>query len=508
MSSITLGSWITRRCRMTPHRTALVFEDRSWTYGELRERVDRLVHALRSLGVGFGDRVGYLGPNHPAFLELLFAAGSLGAVPVPINYRLDRETVRYIVEDAGCRVFVYAPEVTDTAAWLRERTNVPSYVALNTDEDVSSAYEYEQLLAAASVEPFNVRVDLDDLGLMVYTSGTTGRPKGVMLTHGNLTWNAFNLLIAGSFRRDDVSLAIAPFFRVGGLAVTLLETLLVGGTVVLMPTFDPGEALRLIEHHKVTVLFGGPELLQALKDHPTFRDTDFSAIRVCWTGGAPVPEHLITTYLERGTPILQGYGLSETAPAALLLDPEDMTRKLGSAGRPVFFTDVRVVRPDLVDVEPGEVGEVLIAGPNVMKGYWDRPEATEAALVEGRWLRTGDAARIDEEGYLYIVGRVADTYVTKGRLVHPGDVEHVLLQHPAVRETAVVGIPDQAAGEIGIAFVVPASMRELTADDLLRWASSRLDAPDILHEIRFTDTIPRNPAGKVLRHELRQNAVS
>jgi fatty-acyl-CoA synthase len=254
------------------------------------------------------------------------------------------------------------------------------------------------------------------------------------------------------------------------------------------------------------VLFGGPDLFQALKDHPTFPEIDFSAVRVCWTGGAPVPEPLIETYLERGTAILQGYGLSEAAPGALLLDPEDMTRKLGSAGRPVFFTDVRVVRPDLVDVEAGEVGEVLIAGPNVMKGYWDRPEATEAALVDGRWLRTGDAARSDEEGYLYVVGRVADTYVTNGRLVHPGDVERVLLQHPAVRETAVVGMPDQAAGEIGVALVVPANDREPSADDLLRWASSRLDAADILHEIRLTDTIPRNPAGKVLRHELRQDA--
>jgi fatty-acyl-CoA synthase len=498
---------MTRRCRMTPHRTALVFEDRSWTYAALKERVDRLAQALHSLGVRFGDRVGYLGPNNPAFLELLFAAGSLGAIPVPINFRMDRETVAYIVQDAGCQVLVYAPEVSGTAAWLRTETRVPCYVTLVGGGD-SSLHDYEQLLASASPEPLNVPVDLDDVGLMVYTSGTTGRPKGVMLTHGNLTWNAFNFLISGDFRGDDVSLAIAPFFRVGGLAVTLLETLLVGGTVVLMSIFDPGEALRLIDQYRVTVLFGGPELLQALEDYPSFPESDFSTLRVCYTGGSPVPEHLIHSYLERGIPILQGYGLSEAAPLALLLDPEDMTRKIGSAGRPPFFTDVRVVRADLTDVAPGEVGEVLVAGPNVMKGYWNRPDATEETVEAGGWLRTGDAARVDDEGYVYIVGRVDDAYVTSGRLVHPDDLERVLLQHSAVRETAVVGIPDDKLGEIGIGFVVPADDRNVTEDDLFRWAVSHLNTPEILHQVRFIDTIPRNPAGKVLRHELRQRAMS
>ncbi|MDP8930420.1 MAG: AMP-binding protein [Actinomycetota bacterium] len=329
-----------------------------------------------------------------------------------------------------------------------------------------------------------------------------------MLSHGNLTWNAVNFLVTGDFRPDDVSLAIAPFFRVGGLGVTLLETFLVGGSVVLMPTFESGRALELIERYGFTVLFGGPDLLQALQDHPSFPRTDMSSVRICYTGGAPVPEHLIRSYLERGVPILQGYGLSEAAPLALLLDAEDMTRKIGSAGKPPFFTDVRIVRPDLTDVAPGEVGEVLVSGPNVMKGYWNRPDATAETIVAGHWLRMGDAARSDDEGYIYMVGRMADAYMADGRLVFPDDIERILVDHPAVRDVAVVGVTDETLGETGVALVVAVSDAETSEDDLLEWTAAYLDRPDTLREVRFTDAIPRNPAGKVLRHALRRLAES
>lgn len=495
-----VGSWIARRRRTSPDRTALVFAGRSWTYAELGERIDRLANALATLGVQRGDRVGYLGPNHPAFLELLFAAGLLGAIPLPINFRLGVDDIAYIIQDAGCRVVVYASDVADTMAALRSSCSLHTCIAV-ADADAEDA-SYEALLASAPAAHVQAPVTHDDLALMVYTSGTTGRPKGVMLTHGNLTWNALNFLAAGDFREGDVSLAIAPFFRVGGLAVTLLETLLVGGTVVLMGSFHAGEALRLIDRHGVTILFGGPELLQALKDHPRFPHTDFSSIGVCYTGGAPVPEHLLRSYLERGIPIRQGYGLSEAAPLALLLDPADMLRKIGSAGRPAFFTDVRIVRPDLTDAPAGDVGEVLVSGPNVMKGYWNRPELTRKTIIDGGWLRTGDAARRDDDGNVYIVGRMTDAYLSGDRVVFPGDIERILIDHPAVHDCAVVGVPDPRAGEIGVGFVVPTAGADVTEDDLLQWTMDQLDRPEILGAIRFTEGIPRNPAGKVLRHQL------
>lgn len=491
-----------RRRRATPRRVALVFEGRTWTYGQLAERIDRLAGALRELGVRRGDRLGYLGPNHPAFLELFFAAGSIGAIPVPINFRLPADDVTYIVEDSGCRVLVHSPEVADAVAALRSQSSVVhTYVPLDASDHRGP--DYESLLASAAPDPVDTPVAHDDIGLMVYTSGTTSRSKGVMLTHGNLTWNAVNFLVAGDFRADDVSLAIAPFFRTGGLAVTLLETFLVGGTVVLMGSFEPGRALQLIEEHEVTILFGGPELLQSLEDHPRFLGTDFTNVRVCYTGGAPVPEHLLRSYLDREIPILQGYGLSEAAPLALLLEPKDMLRKIGSAGHPPFFTDVRIVRPNLTDVAAGEVGEVLVSGPNVMAGYWNRPDLTQETLVDGRWLRTGDAARRDDEGYVYIVGRMVDAYRTRGELVFPGDIERFLLDHAGVSDAAVVGVPDDTLGESGAGFVVPSQDADLDEDDLLSWTADRLQRPDVLRAIRLVDAIPRNPAGKVLRHRLR-----
>ncbi len=424
------------------------------------------------------------------FLEMLFAAGSLGAVAVPVNHRLSAAIVQDIVADAGCRVLICGPEV--------EPTQMPGCTVIGAGPAAESD-NYEVLLAAAPPGRIEVPVALEDVALLVYTSGTTGRPKGVTLTHGNLTWNVFNLLISGDLRHEDVTLAITPFFRMGGIGVTVLELLLLGGTVVVMPAFEPGRALELIEQHRVSVLFGGPDLMQALFDHERFSDAGFSSVRVCYTGGAPVPRHLIDGYRRRGIPVIQGYGLSEAAPLALLLDPDDLSRKVGAAGRPAFFCDVRVARGDGSAAAAGEVGEVQVAGPNVMKGYWNREQPDEH-LLDGRWLRTGDAARVDHEGFVTIVGRLADGYTSDGRLVHPGDIETVFRDHPDVRDVAVIGVPDEAAGQVGAAFVELS--QDADGDAILAWAADRLEPWLVPRSITAVERLPRNPAGKILRHEL------
>ena len=518
MTGPTLGSWVRRRAERTPGRVALRFEEASWTYAELDLRIRRLAQALRAMGVRPGDRVGYVGPNHPAFLELLFAAAGLGAITLPVNHRLPADTVEHIVRDSGCRLIVYSAEASvadgaggagDLADRLRSTFPAVTFVRLEGSSGGDEPVGYEELLTAGSAEPIDAPVRLDDAALLVYTSGTTGLPKGVTLTHESLTWNVFNVIVSGDLRSDDVTLAIAPFFRVGGLGVTVLETLLLGGSVVVMRAFDPGEALELIETHKVSVLFGGPDLLQALITHPSFREDRFASVRVCYTGGAPVPHRMLDTYLRHDIAIIQGYGLSEASPVALLLDSEDMARKAGSAGRPVFFTDVRIVGPDGTAAEAGQVGEVLVAGPNIMQGYWNR-ERPDEHLVDGRWLRTGDAARMDEDGYVTIVGRTADAYVTAGRLVHPGDLESVLRDHPAVADVAVVPFPDTesgtpagtAAGTVGVAFVESAVGGRVDPDELLTWAAGRIDPAVLPRAVRLVDELPRNPAGKVLRARL------
>ena len=305
------------------------------------------------------------------------------------------------------------------------------------------------------------------------------------------------------FRSDDVTIASAPFFRTGGTGVNVLPVLFTGGTVVIPKGPDPDEILRLMEERRVTIGFGNPDLLEALTRSPGWPTADFSSVRCYITGGAPVPERLIRRYMQRGVTFLQGYGLSEAAPFVLLLDPANALRKVGSAGKPPLFVDVRIVRPDGTACEPNETGELLVSGPNVMAGYWDRPDDTEDVIDESGWLRTGDAARIDDEEFVWIVDRVDDAYEVSGYIVYPGDVERVLAQHPAVADAGVV-----ARDGNGMGFVVLAAGEALSQHELLKFCRERLKAHEVPSSITFMDRLPRSSVGKLLRHELAPLAVS
>ncbi|HEX9122662.1 MAG TPA: AMP-binding protein [Actinomycetota bacterium] len=485
-ANLGLGSWIARRARASPSRAALVSEERSLTYAELDERIRRLANALVAMGVQPGDRVGYVGPNHPSFLETLFATGTVGGVFVPINPALPHESIAFELGDAGCRVLFQAAGVGGT-------DGVPMRVVVGPS--------YDAVVADARADPVERSVGLDHLAVLPYTSGTTGSPKGVMLTHGNLTWNVVNMLAAVDFGSGEATLATAPLFRMGGLGVTVLETLFVGGTVVLMARPDPEDALDLIERHRIGLVFAGPDILGGLTRSPRWEHADLSSVRICITGGTTVPERLIRAFLDRGLPLNQGYGLTEASPVVSILGSDDMLRKLGSAGTPAMLCDVRVVNEDLTDAPPGHMGEILIRGPNVTVGYWRRPDA--APFTDDGWLRTGDAGRLDDEGFLYMVDRVADAYTVDGRRVFPSDVERALLEHPAVADCAVTSVPDRAAIEVGVAFVVVEAGASADGPALLEFARERLPRPEVLGRVELVDAIPRNPVGKVLRRELR-----
>ena len=465
------------------------------TYGELGHRVRCLAHGLQQLGVRRRDRVGWLGANHPAFLEVLFATAKLGAVLAPVNHRLDHDVIDKILEDFAPVVVV---EGSGTGVPRRPDVRAQVVVGAVADGDV----DYEQLIANSPDAPLDEVVGLDELRMVPHTSGTTGTPRGVMLTHGNLTWNVINMLSAVDIRSDDVTIAIAPFFRTGGTGVNVLPVLFRGGAVIVPEASDPEEILGLIEQHRVTIGFGNPDLLELLTSSPRWPAADLSSIRMCITGGAPVPEHLIHTYADRGVTFLQGYGLSEAAPVVLLLDAESAPNKAGSAGKPPMYVDVRAVRADGVDCDPNETGELLVSGPNVMAGYWNRPNATRTAIDEHGWLRTGDAVRIDEDGFVWIVDRVADAYEVSGHTVYPGDVERVLAQHPAVLDAAVV--PHEGSG---IAYVVLVAGSEATDIELVEFCRERLAAHEVPLSIVFIERLPRSSVGKLLRDELRRRAV-
>ena len=490
-----VGSWIERRARIDPHRVALVGDERSYTYAELARRVRCLANGLRGLGVGRGDRVAWLGPNHPAFLEALFASGLVGAMLAPVNHRLEAGGIRAVLDDIEPRVLIqhHTADPAALAGPVRHRIAVAG--------PVEGASDLEALVAASPDDPVEVAVGMDDLCLLPHTSGTTGPPKGIMLTHANVTWNVVNFLTCADFRGDDVTVAIAPFFRVGGTGVNVLPVLFLGGQVVVPGDLSPAGILRVMERHRVTVGFGNPDLLDALARSDRWPRADLSSVRFVVTGGAPVPERLIRAWLDRGVLLLQGYGLSEASPLALLLDPASATTKLGSAGRPPLLVDLRIMGTDQRPVGPGETGELAVRGPNVMAGYWRRPEATRKVLSSDGWLRTGDAARSDQEGYVWIVDRMADCFVSDGRQVYPGDVERVLSGHPSVADAGVVQVAAKGGGSVA-AFVVLSAGAQATEADILAYGRRHLAAHQAPASVTFLDRLPRNSVGKLQRARL------
>ncbi|GAA2684254.1 acyl-CoA synthetase [Actinoplanes palleronii] len=484
MHNAGLGSWPARRAAMSPGRTALIFGEQRITYAELHQRIARLAAALRSSGVRRGDRVAYLGPNHPAFVETMFATWALGGVFVPLNFRLTAPELAYQLRHSGASVLIHDPAMPAVEA--------PVTVALTSLAEFAESPIFPD-------EP----VGLDDAACILYTSGTTGHPKGAVLTHGNLVWNSYHLLICVDVASDEVTLVSAPLFHVAALDQCLLPTFLKGGTSVIMPGWDVDGCFDLIARHRVTWMFGVSTMYAGLSQSPRWADADLSSVRSLMTGGAAVPEALIRRYQERGLAFCQGYGMTETAPGATFLEARESREHVGSAGLPVFFADVRCVRPDLTDAEPGEPGEVLVRGPNVTPGYWNDPQATAAAFVDGGWFRSGDLAVVDADGHFHIVDRTKDMYISGGENVYPAEVEAAIFEHPGVAEVAVVGVPDPRWGEVGRAFVVPLDGVDLKPGDVPVFLRERLAKYKIPVYVDVVAELPKTGSNKVRKGPLR-----
>jgi fatty-acyl-CoA synthase len=496
-----VGSWTARRARKTPGRVAIVHQGREISYAALHDRATRLARGLRGLGVVRGGRVAFLGPNHPAFLETMFAAGAIGAVFVPLNMRLAAPELAGQLADSGAGVLVYAPEQAAVVASIRGRAGLSHTVALQ--RPASGDGDYERLLSGPPAEPADEAVSLEDPCLIMYTSGTTGRAKGATLTHGNITWNAINVVVDADFRPDERALVVAPLFHTAALNMLCLPTLLKGGTVLIEPGFDPDRALDLIARHGVTSMFGVPAIYDALAAAPGWAGADLSSLRTLLCGGAPVPHATIRRYTGRGLAFIQGYGMTEASPGALLLDAEHTLAKAGSAGVPHFFTDVRVAGPGLAEAGPGDRGEIIVAGPNVMREYWGQPQATAAALDGGVWLHSGDVGTTDEDGYVFVVDRIKDMIISGGENIYPAEVENAVLSHPAVADCGVIGVPDEKWGEVGRAIVVLRPGTAVTEAELLGFLAGRLARYKVPRSVRFATSLPRTATGKILKKQLR-----
>jgi len=496
-----LGSWPERRLQISPERDAIWFEGTTTSHAGFAERVRRTAGALAGLGVTAGDRVAWTGGNHPSALETLYACGQLGAIWVPVNARLTPPEARYVLDHSGATVVVHGRDHGELADALRDV--VPTWIAAEPPTaGGTTPLPYEELLAAADPEPRDQPVGLDDPCLIMYTSGTTGRPKGAVLTHGNMTWNAVNQLLGFDFGQEERTLALAPLFHIGGLNGTVNPTLLRGGCAVIVRRFDPAETLRVIEEQRVNSFFAVPTMLDAMARRPEFRTRDLSALRTIGAAGAAVPLPTLRTWLDRGVTMQQAYGMTEAAPGCTVLDSADAERKVGSAGKPEFFTDLRVVRPDGTETDVDEIGEVVVSGPNVMAGYWNDPEQTAAVLVDG-WYHTGDAGSLDAEGFLYIRDRYKDMIISGGENIYPAEIESALLELPEVLEAAVIGIPDEKWGEVGLAVVVPAPGAAPDPEAVRTALRERLAGFKVPQHIRFADELPKTATGKIRKPDLR-----
>ncbi|CEA09620.1 Long-chain-fatty-acid--CoA ligase FadD13 [Arthrobacter saudimassiliensis] len=501
--NLGIGSWPARRARVRPDSTAIVFEDRRFSYAEVDARVRSLANALSNAGVRRGDRVAYVGFNHPALLETFFAAGLIGAACVLVNPRLARDEVAYILGDCTPAVVAYGAEQAANAEDLARQLPVGTWLSVDGGGPGS---DYEQFLAGGGTEAVEAEVHEDDLALIMYTSGTTGRPKGAMLSHRSLFYQYMNALIGVDLRQDEVHLAAAPLFHIAGLNMMTLPTFTLGGTIIIHRGFKAEAVLAEMAASRVTSAFLVPAMLDALSGHPDFAGADLSSVRGFMVGGSPLPERTIRTWQQKDVAIMQGFGMTETAPGVCMLEPRDGTVKAGSAGRPHFFTEYRLLDAGCSPVPEGTPGEVVVRGPNVMSGYWNNPEASAAALAGG-WYHSGDVAVVDEDGYIWIKDRIKDMYISGGENVYPAEVENALLNLPGVVEAAVVGVPDERWGESGRAYVVLADAAEAADGAGLReQLRSRLAGYKLPREVLVVEQLPRTTTGKIQKHVLRSGS--
>lgn len=521
MENFGIGSWLQRRRPKSGSKTALVAGDRQVSYDQLADRTLRVAHALKDRGVAKGDRVAYLGENHPAFLETLFACGTLGAVFVPLNTRLAPPEIQFQLQDCAVTVLIHAQSLTELATRGAAGTGVgrtvvvddlvdggsrtDSHSATSDPAGAVSIEDFEEVLASSAADPLDEPVGLDDAAMILYTSGTTGQPKGAVLTHGNITWNCFNVIVDFDFSSADVALMISPMFHVASLDMGVLPTILKGGTVVLESKFDPRRTLELIERHRATTISGVPTTYQLLCEHQDWPTADISSLNKLTCGGSAVPMRVLEAYEARGLRFSNGYGMTETAPGATTLPADRSREKAGSSGLPHFFTDIRIA--DLMGgvVPAGEVGEVQIKGPNVIPGYWNRPEAAAECFAGGGWFRSGDMGYKDEDGFLFISDRLKDMIISGGENIYPAEVEQAILELEAVSSVAVIGIPDHKWGEVPRAVVVLREDAHLSEDELRGHLEGRLARYKIPKSVIFVDDLPRTASGKIRKAALRSS---
>ena len=505
MTSFLHGDVLGERARLTPDKAALVWDPTGETlsYGELDRRAAALATALRrELRLAKGARFAVLSANRPEFFDAFFAAGKSGAIVVPLSTRLTTRELAGILDDCSPTALFYGAEQREAVEALRDTTGIRTFVALGEKARADDP-SFAELAELFPDPPRRIEsCDGEDPFALLYTSGTTGKPKGAIIPHRMIAWNAIQTALSWQLREDDVGPLFTPLYHAGGLTVFPTPLAAIGGTTVLLPAFDPSAVWRAIERHGCTIVFGVPTIYRMLRDAPEFETVDVSRVRWFISGGAPLPVSLVEDYRRRGIVLKQGFGMTEAGVNCFAMTAEDAVRKTGSVGKPMPWTKARVAAEAGREAPSGEVGELELSGPHVCSGYWNDPEETRAAFRQDGWFATGDLARRDEDGYFFIAGRRKEIFISGGVNVSPLEVEAELLQHPDVSDVAVVGVPDPHWGEVGAAFVVLRPESSTSAEALCAFLQGRLAKLKIPKRFDFVDALPRTPYGKVVKSEL------
>jgi len=492
--------WLDKRARLTPDRVGLI-DYRSGaetTFDEWNRRANRAANYLRSLGIGKGDRVAVYASNTIEYLDLFWAAPKIGAILQNLNWRLTVHELKGIVESGAPKVLIYSEDWRAQVEELKPGCGTIEHtVALSNPAD--GERDFQEREAVSDTLTDIPELDLDDPWGIYYTGGTTGLPKGAVVTHGNITWNSVNTITSWGMHGQHKAALQLPFFHIGGPNIFMVPLVHAGGTTILCAGFDPDETFDLVEHSGITHYVAVPTMFQMLQEHPRWEEADFSRLELVISGGAPCPLPIMERFWKRGVDFKMGYGLTEASGNNFWLPPERVREKIGSVGYPIFHIDMKTIRDDGSPCDDGEEGELLIRGPHVVAGYWKNPKATAETIRDG-WLHTGDIAVRDEDGCYSILGRCKEMFISGGENVYPAEIESVLLSHPLVLEAAVVGVPHETWGEVGSAFIAVAD--GFDENELREFMGERLARYKLPRHITIVDTLPLTAIGKVDKKQL------
>ena len=502
---MNVGDWITKRALISREKTAIIFKDKVISYQELNERVNRLCNSLLKMGIKKGDRVAAMLYNCPEFLEVYFALARLGAIFVTLNYRLAEQELKYQLMNSGTSLLIFDNDFLTKIALIKSQItiNEGNYICLGNN-GLEWAKEYEAVIACGSCEEPGIKetVEINDPQMIMYTSGTTGIPKGALLSHEKTFYNTFNAQLYYDMISKDVMLVVMPLFHSAGLNISAVPILYAGGTAVIQKSFDPALTLSLIEKHRITLSMMVPTMLNFILKGVNIDDYDLSSLRSLMVAGESISLSLIKEYQNRNIPIRQLFGQTETS-IQLWLAEEDAISKAGSVGLPVFHSDVRVVNKEGRDVAPGDVGEVILKGPTQMLCYWNDPEQTAETIKDG-WLHTGDLATMDKDGYVFIVDRESDMYISGGENVYPAEIERVYGYHQKILEAAVIGVPDEKWGEVGKALIVLKKGEIMSKNEAVSFLKRKVADFKIPRYVEFTQEFNKTASGKIKKAELRK----